>query len=61
MRGGSRRRVCGVGRGRAVQQQGKRREAGTVTGAAAAVGPGGVRGQRQRQSHQKLQAKGKIV
>lgn len=48
-------------RKRAVQQQGKRREAGTVTGAAAAVGPGGVRGQRQRQSHQKLQAKGKIV
>lgn len=48
-------------RKRAVQQQGKRRGAGAVTGAATAVGPGGVRGQRQRQSHQKLQAKGKIV
>lgn len=46
-----------------VADEGKRSEAGAVRGAAAAaaVGPGGVRGQRQRQSHQKLQAKGKIV
>lgn len=59
MRGGSRRRVWGVGRGRELCSSKGR--GGEVTGAAAAVGPGGVRGQRQRQSHQKLQAKGKIV
>lgn len=64
MRGGSRRCVCVGSRKRksCVAEEGKRSEAGAVRGAAAAaVGPGGVRGQRQRQSHQKLQAKGKIV
>lgn len=60
MRGGSKRCVWGVGRGRELCSSKGR--GGAVTGAAAAaVGPGGVRGQRQRQSHQKLQAKGKIV